>query len=146
MEESTADDWRKIAGEYAPFVKALPDRLIAHALRWDGFGNVQLDVSHEDLLGAGIKLGHRLLDRRGGGGVPLRLEHRFPREAVKQLDEEAKAVRGTLDEVRAEDAHATRRMRGAPARADSAHRFRPAAIHSRRRSVLSFARRGRCAA
>ena len=30
MEESTADDWRKIAGEYAPFVKALPDRLIAH--------------------------------------------------------------------------------------------------------------------
>jgi predicted HD phosphohydrolase len=36
MEESTSDDWRKIAGEYAPFVKALPDRLMAHLLLLEG--------------------------------------------------------------------------------------------------------------
>ena len=44
MEESTADDWRKIAGEYAPFVKALPDRLIAHLKLLEGdYGGFPVD-------------------------------------------------------------------------------------------------------
>ncbi|MGD9834149.1 MAG: HD domain-containing protein [Piscinibacter sp.] len=44
MEESTADDWRKIAGEYAPFVKALPERLIAHLKLLEGdYGGFPVD-------------------------------------------------------------------------------------------------------
>lgn len=34
-------------------------RVHAHALAVDGFGNVQLDVSHEQLLATGLRLGHR---------------------------------------------------------------------------------------
>jgi S-adenosylmethionine hydrolase len=36
-------------------------RIEAHALTLDGFGNVQLDVSHEQLAGSGLKLGHAVL-------------------------------------------------------------------------------------
>ena len=44
MEESTADDWRKIATEYAPFVKSLPDRLIAHLQLLEGdYGGFPVD-------------------------------------------------------------------------------------------------------
>jgi predicted HD phosphohydrolase len=44
MEESTAEDWRRIAGEYAPFVKALPDRLIAHLKLLEGdYGGFPVD-------------------------------------------------------------------------------------------------------
>ena len=44
MEESTADDWRRIAGEYAPFVKTLPDRLIAHLKLLEGdYGGFPVD-------------------------------------------------------------------------------------------------------
>jgi predicted HD phosphohydrolase len=44
MEESTADDWRKIAGEYAPFVRALPERLIAHLKLLEGdYGGFPVD-------------------------------------------------------------------------------------------------------
>jgi S-adenosylmethionine hydrolase len=32
--------------------------VVAHVLYVDGFGNVQLDVTHEDLPGTGLKLGH----------------------------------------------------------------------------------------
>jgi S-adenosylmethionine hydrolase len=33
--------------------------LVAHAVYIDRFGNIQLDASHEDLAGTGLKLGHR---------------------------------------------------------------------------------------
>src|SRR4030088_2597455 len=33
------------------------DALVAHALAIDRFGNVQLDVTHEDLAGSGLRLG-----------------------------------------------------------------------------------------
>jgi S-adenosylmethionine hydrolase len=33
------------------------DALVAHALAADRFGNVQLDVTHEDLAGSGLRLG-----------------------------------------------------------------------------------------
>jgi S-adenosyl-L-methionine hydrolase (adenosine-forming) len=34
--------------------------LLAHALAFDRFGNVMLDVQHEELAGSGLKLGHRV--------------------------------------------------------------------------------------
>lgn len=44
MEESTADDWRKIAGEYMPFAAKLPDRLIAHLKVLEGdYGGFPVD-------------------------------------------------------------------------------------------------------
>jgi len=44
MEDSTADDWRRIAGEYAPFVRSLPDRLIAHLKLLEGdYGGFPVD-------------------------------------------------------------------------------------------------------
>lgn len=36
-------------------------RIEAHALAVDGFGNVQLDVSHEQLAGSGIRMGRAVL-------------------------------------------------------------------------------------
>ena len=44
MEQSTADDWRKIAGEFAGFSRALPDRLLAHLKLLEGdFGGFPVD-------------------------------------------------------------------------------------------------------
>ncbi|HSD79670.1 MAG TPA: SAM-dependent chlorinase/fluorinase, partial [Solirubrobacteraceae bacterium] len=34
--------------------------LVAHALAFDRFGNVMLDVEHAELTGSGLKLGHRV--------------------------------------------------------------------------------------
>jgi hypothetical protein len=34
--------------------------LVAHALAFDRFGNVMLDVEHEELAGSGLKLGLRV--------------------------------------------------------------------------------------
>ena len=34
--------------------------LVAHALAFDRFGNVMLDVEHDELAGSGLKLGHRV--------------------------------------------------------------------------------------
>jgi S-adenosyl-L-methionine hydrolase (adenosine-forming) len=34
--------------------------LVAHALAFDRFGNVMLDVEHAELVGSGLKLGHRV--------------------------------------------------------------------------------------
>jgi S-adenosyl-L-methionine hydrolase (adenosine-forming) len=34
--------------------------LVAHALAFDRFGNVMLDVEHDELTGSGLKLGHRV--------------------------------------------------------------------------------------
>jgi S-adenosylmethionine hydrolase len=33
---------------------------VAHALAFDRFGNVMLDVEHDELVGSGLKLGHRV--------------------------------------------------------------------------------------
>ncbi|HRI17086.1 MAG TPA: phosphohydrolase [Burkholderiaceae bacterium] len=44
MEESTAEDWKKIAGEYMPFAARLPDRLIAHLKLLEGdYGGFPVD-------------------------------------------------------------------------------------------------------
>jgi hypothetical protein len=44
-------------------------RIEAHALAIDGFGNVQLDVSHAQLAGSGLKLGRAV--RVQGEAVPF---------------------------------------------------------------------------
>ena len=44
MEDSTADDWRKIGGEFAPFANRLPDRLMAHLKVLEGdYGGFPVD-------------------------------------------------------------------------------------------------------
>jgi predicted HD phosphohydrolase len=44
MEESTAEDWQKIATEYKPFAAKLPDRLIAHLKVLEGdYGGFPVD-------------------------------------------------------------------------------------------------------
>jgi len=51
--------------ELAPLALPQPvlgeGRIEAHALAIDGFGNVQLDVTHEQLAGSGLKLGRAVL-------------------------------------------------------------------------------------
>jgi predicted HD phosphohydrolase len=44
MQDSTAADWQKIGGEFMPFARALPDRLIAHLKVLDGdYGGFPVD-------------------------------------------------------------------------------------------------------
>ena len=40
-----------------PLARAEGDRLVAHAVSIDRFGNVMLDVEHEELAAFGLKLG-----------------------------------------------------------------------------------------
>ena len=44
MQDSTAADWQKIGGEFMPFARQLPDRLIAHLRVLDGdYGGFPVD-------------------------------------------------------------------------------------------------------
>ena len=44
MQDSTAADWQKIGGEFMPFARQLPDRLIAHLKLLDGdYGGFPVD-------------------------------------------------------------------------------------------------------
>jgi S-adenosyl-L-methionine hydrolase (adenosine-forming) len=43
------------------------DMLVAHVVRIDRFGNIQLDVSHQDLAGSGLRLGHGAELETGSG-------------------------------------------------------------------------------
>ena len=43
-----------------PQARAENGQLIAHAVAFDRFGNVMLDVEHAELAGSGLKLGHRV--------------------------------------------------------------------------------------
>ncbi len=44
MQDSTAEDWRKIAGEFAGFTRTLPDRLMAHLKLLEGdYGGFPVD-------------------------------------------------------------------------------------------------------
>jgi S-adenosyl-L-methionine hydrolase (adenosine-forming) len=42
------------------------DELVAHVIYVDHFGNVELDIRHEDLADSGLKLGHRVTVRSPG--------------------------------------------------------------------------------
>ncbi len=50
------------------------DALVAHATYIDRFGNVQLDVGHEDLAGSGLKLGQRV-ELAIAGGEPREAQY-----------------------------------------------------------------------
>jgi predicted HD phosphohydrolase len=72
MEDSTADDWRRIAGEYAPFVRSLPDRLIAHLKLLEGdYGGFPVDRYTHSLQTAT----RALRDGRDDGYVVCALLH-----------------------------------------------------------------------
>jgi predicted HD phosphohydrolase len=44
MERSTQDDWRKIGAEFAPFARALPERIVAHLKLLEGdYGGFPVD-------------------------------------------------------------------------------------------------------
>jgi S-adenosylmethionine hydrolase len=49
-----------------PAPRRLGGTLIAHAITIDGFGNVTLNVGHEDLAGSGLKLGRHVEIKVGG--------------------------------------------------------------------------------
>ena len=41
-----------------PLARAEADEIVAHAVSIDRFGNVMLDVEHEELAAFGLRLGH----------------------------------------------------------------------------------------
>jgi len=43
-----------------PLARAEDAELVAHAIGFDRFGNVTLDVEHDEIAGFGLKLGHRI--------------------------------------------------------------------------------------
>ena len=43
-----------------PLARAEGDELVAHAIGFDRFGNVTLDMEHDEIAGFGLKLGHRV--------------------------------------------------------------------------------------
>ena len=53
------------------------DALIAHAVYIDHFGNVQLDVRHEDLADSGLRLGHRVTLQAGSEPVSAQFARTF---------------------------------------------------------------------
>jgi len=57
MEESTAEDWRKIGAEFAPFARLLPDRVIAHLQLLEGdYGGFPIDRYAHSLQTATLAL------------------------------------------------------------------------------------------
>ncbi|MTD45656.1 hypothetical protein GKE82_15520 [Conexibacter sp. W3-3-2] len=61
-----------------PLAMADGDGLVAHAIAFDRFGNVTLDVEHEELTGSGLRL-----------GTPVRVNGRDARYATTFADVEA---------------------------------------------------------
>jgi S-adenosyl-L-methionine hydrolase (adenosine-forming) len=51
------DELRKL---HMPLARMDEDGIVAHALAFDRFGNVMLDVEHEELAGSGLRLGQRV--------------------------------------------------------------------------------------
>lgn len=45
---------------HMPLARGEGDELVAHAIGFDRFGNVTLDVEHDELAGFGLRLGHRV--------------------------------------------------------------------------------------
>jgi S-adenosylmethionine hydrolase len=46
---------------HMPLARAEGDELVAHAIGFDRFGNVMLDVEHAELTASGLRLGRELL-------------------------------------------------------------------------------------
>jgi S-adenosylmethionine hydrolase len=54
-------DPSEIVQLHMPLPRAEGDRIVAHAITFDRFGNVALDVEHADLTSAGLRLGAQVL-------------------------------------------------------------------------------------
>jgi S-adenosylmethionine hydrolase len=60
--------------------------LVAHAIYIDRFGNVQLNVRHEDLAESGLRLGHQVgLDVQGGQSIDAQYARTFAEVEPDQL-------------------------------------------------------------
>ena len=46
---------------HMPLAHVEAEEIIAHAIAFDRFGNVMLDVEHDELTGSGLRLGHPVL-------------------------------------------------------------------------------------
>jgi len=71
-------DPEKLVRLELPRPRLLDGALIAHTVYIDRFGNVQLDIIHEDLADSGLKLGHRLeLQTRSGEATSAQFVRTF---------------------------------------------------------------------
>ena len=100
------------------------DALVAHALVIDRFGNVGLNVGHEELAGTGLKLGEQVELEVGRRALPRHVRADLRRRQARRADR----LRGRLPHPRGGDqprrrrrhARARARRRGAAAAAMSA--------------------------
>jgi S-adenosylmethionine hydrolase len=53
-------DAAELTALHMPAARREDGGLVAHALAFDRFGNVMLDVEHDELTGSGLRLGHRV--------------------------------------------------------------------------------------
>jgi S-adenosyl-L-methionine hydrolase (adenosine-forming) len=53
-------DAAELTALHMPAARREDGGLVAHALAFDRFGNVMLDVEHDELAGSGLRLGHRV--------------------------------------------------------------------------------------
>ena len=60
-----------------PAPRIWPDRIVAHVVRTDRFGNVALNVSHEDLADGPLRLGEQLAVESAGERVGARFARTF---------------------------------------------------------------------
>ena len=81
--------------------------LVAHALVIDRYGNVGLDVGHDDTAGTGITLGGTVEIEAGGRALPGHLRPDLRRRAARRADR----LRGRLPHARR--GHQPRRRRAA---------------------------------
>ena len=74
-------DVAELTGLALPSATVEEGRVQAHALAVDGFGNVQLDASHDQLAGSGLKLGRAVLVN----GTPAQFARTFADVAPGEL-------------------------------------------------------------
>ena len=80
------------------------DALVAHAVYIDHFGNVQLDVRHEDLADSGLRLGHRVAVQLGSDAVHAQFARTFADVGTGELLVYEDAYRALAVAVRGGDA------------------------------------------
>ena len=65
-EAGAAIDPASLAGLELPVPRVYPDRIVAHVVYVDRFGNAALNVGHDDLASTFLRLGHRIVVDAGG--------------------------------------------------------------------------------